>query len=114
MLSLFPEILFLSPFAATILRVALAVTLGYISWQHLSGAGIMLRVLGVLEVVAAVAIFAGAWTQAAALGAFFLIVIPFFARDARFYSRSTMALAAVIALSIVLTGAGALAFDLPL
>jgi uncharacterized membrane protein YphA (DoxX/SURF4 family) len=113
MLSLFPSLLFLAPFAALFIRVAVAIALVLASWKQMSEGGAVARTLGVLEFVAAAALFVGFWTQAAALLAILLFVAMLLIPN-RPYPESTLLLALVMALTLVVTGPGAFAFDLPL
>ncbi|MEK9154246.1 MAG: hypothetical protein AAB798_02125 [Patescibacteria group bacterium] len=114
MLSFFPEILFLAPLSATLIRVALGVAFGYAAWKHLNTADALERTLGVAEGATALALIAGAWTQPAAI----LSIVIFFIHTAiprlRVLPASTALLLLVMCVSLLLTGAGALAFDLPL
>lgn len=114
MLSLFPQILFLAPFSALLIRVALAVVFAYAAWKHMSIADMVLRGIGIVEVAVAAALFVGFSTQAASCVAVLLVVTWLLLPSAHVYSRSTMYLALVMSLSLIITGAGALAFDLPL
>lgn len=114
MLSLFPQILFLAPFSAFLIRVALALILGYAAWKHSSHEEIPLRVLGVLEMAAAAALLAGAWVQGVALVAFIVTATSLVLPRIRVYPLSTLLLSLVMLLSLIVTGAGVFAFDLPL
>lgn len=114
MLSVFPEILFLSPFAALLIRVALALTFAHAAWRHVESGNIASRTLGILEGVAGVALFVGAWTQPAALLGAIISAVWLFQPTARAFAMSTVVLALVMSLSLILTGPGAFAFDLPL
>ncbi|MDB5237984.1 MAG: hypothetical protein JWM46_254 [Candidatus Kaiserbacteria bacterium] len=114
MLSLFPQILFLAPFSAFLIRLALFSLLGYASWQHLARPALLPRTFGTLEAIAAILLLAGAWTQAVALLVFVGVACGFFITWMRIYPKSTMLLALVMCASLVVTGAGAIAFDLPL
>jgi len=132
MLSLFPQLLFLAPFSATILRVSAGIAFLLIAWIHMSkreelsrvdffviGHGAWIPVFAaLLEFAIAAALLAGIYTQLAALfGA--LVALKSFVWKRRFselfpLSRPTSALLFVICLSLVFTGAGVFAFDLPL
>lgn len=132
MLSLFPQILFLAPFSATILRVSAGVAFLLVAWIHMSkreelsrvdffviGHGAWIPVFAaLLEFAIATALVAGIYTQLAALfGA--LVALKSFIWKRRFsemfpLSQPTSALLFVICISLVFTGAGAFAFDLPL
>ncbi|MEK7133792.1 MAG: hypothetical protein AAB804_01840 [Patescibacteria group bacterium] len=115
MLSFFPDILFLAPFSVFFFRVALAFTLAYSAWRHFSSdADTSKRTLGALEIAAAVAIGVGAWTQPAALGASMILIAELALPRLRAVAFGTALLALVMAISLVVTGPGALSFDLPL
>lgn len=111
MLSLFPELLFLSLFAPFIFRVTLAILFGLASWVRFKKG---LFVLSIAEALVAILLFIGAWTQLAALGALVLLGIYLYSQSLAPYTRSTLLLALPIAFSLLITGAGAFAFDLPL
>ena len=132
MLSLFPQILFLSPLAATFLRVAAALVFFSVAYAHYRkrqefafldfpfvgrGAWIPIFAAGA-ELAIALALSAGIYTQLAALfgaiGALKFLVLK--KRYPAFVpiSKTASALLFVICISVVFTGAGAFAFDLPL
>lgn len=114
MLSLFPQILFLAPFSAFLIRVALALLLGYAAWKHYSDQEVPVRVFAFLEIAAAAALLAGAWVQGVALAAFVGTAIGLALPRIRVFPMSTTLLSLVMFLSLVVTGAGVFAFDLPL
>lgn len=114
MLSLFPQILFLAPLSAFIIRIALAILFAGASWRHISEPAIMMRVFAIIEIAVAAALLSGTWTQAVALGAAVLLLAGLFVPSLRTGPRSTALLALVMCFSLLVTGAGALAFDLPL
>ena len=132
MLSLFPEILFLTPFGPSILRIAAGIIFLLIAYTHFKrrdelskenfvviGSGIWIPVLTALvELTVGAGLVLGAYTQAAAIAGVLLSLKHFVWRNRypRFFSlsRVTSALLCAICLSLILTGAGALAFDLPL
>jgi uncharacterized membrane protein YphA (DoxX/SURF4 family) len=78
--------------------------------------GVGILILG--ELALAALFFVGAWTQVASLFAVTgLLKLSFFKRALPSYApfaRSTYLLVIVLCLSLLITGAGALAFDLPL
>lgn len=132
MLSLFPQILFLAPLSATILRLAAALVFLSIAYTHyvqrrelaeqsLPLVGRALWVVPfaiVIEILIAVSLGCGIYTQlGAVVGA--IGAAKFFALKnvyPRFIplSRTASGLLFVICISLLLTGAGAFAFDLPL
>lgn len=113
-LSVFPDLLFLAPFSALLVRVALAILFAHWAWKHVRETDIVLRAMGVIEGALAVALFVGAWTQPAALISFVLISSWFFTPRFRSAPMSTALLALVMCATLLITGAGPLAFDLPL
>lgn len=114
MLSLFPELLFLAPFSALALRLALSVLLALTAWAHSSRPGGLAKAWAFFEIVVATALFSGAWTQAGALVAVVWLFASLFVREMRTFPQSTIILALVVALSLVVTGPGAFSIDLPL
>ncbi|MBI5645107.1 hypothetical protein HY970_03340 [Candidatus Kaiserbacteria bacterium] len=114
MLSLFPEILFLSPFSAFLIRLALAGIFANAAWRHVREADITTRGSAVLEIAVATALFVGAWTQLTAIVGLVLIGLHIAIPQLRTTARGTALLMIVLCLSLLVTGAGAFAFDLPL
>ena len=132
MLNVFPSLLTYSFFAPMLLRVAVAFSIAYIVWVQYKRREEISRMraplIGVVggllwlglaaELAVAVALLVGYYTQIAALFGLALsakhyifakkypTVIPF--------SRATYVFIFVICLTLLITGAGALAFDLPL
>ena len=132
MLSVFPEILFLSPFAATLLRITVAIVFLYAAIMQARRIEILsevpVPVLGkgawivwasvLFDTTIGVLLLVGLYTQVAALvGAIAIIksivFVPSYLAQIP-VSRGAAALTAVILLSLLLTGAGAFAFDWPL
>jgi hypothetical protein len=114
MLSVFPELLFLAPLSAFIIRFALGVVLGYTCVQHFEKKGALLRTVATVEAVVAVALVVGAWTQIAAVITILLLGSHFALLRLRVVALGTALLALVMAVTLLLTGAGPFAFDLPL
>ena len=114
MLSLFPEILFLAPFSALLIRVATAAIFGYAASKHLTEPDMTLRALGTTEGVCALLLFLGLYAQAAALLGIALFFIHAFLPRARVLPTSSGLLLLVLCISLLVTGPGPLAFDLPL
>lgn len=114
MLSVFPELLFLSPLAPLLIRVALGLLFFATAWKHVQRKDIASRTLAVLEFAVAAALSAGAWTQGAALLASIVAAIWIFQPTSRVHQLSTILLALAMGLSLIVTGAGAFALDLPL
>lgn len=114
MLSLFPQILFLAPFSAFLIRIALAIVFMYSAWNLLRQSDTLSRGTSIVEIVVAASLIAGIWTQAAALAGLVIIGIHFFTPRLRTVALGTALLSLVLCLSLLVTGAGAFAFDLPL
>ena len=114
MLSVFPNILFLAPFSAFLIRVALALIFVFAASKHWYRAGIISKTFASVELAAAISIGAGALAQAGALAGA-IIVIYWLARPAiRPVSFIAILLSLVLSVSLLLTGAGPFAFDFPL
>jgi uncharacterized membrane protein YphA (DoxX/SURF4 family) len=114
MLSMFPQLLWLTPFSFVLMRLVAAIALAYGSWKHVFHGTRIVRAFGILELALAVLIFVGAYTQAAALIGALVMLCWIFIHRIRPVSRVEALLLLVIALSLVVTGSGPYAFDLPL
>ena len=133
MLNTFPNLLMFSFFAPTVLRVAAACVLLFIVAKHFRrreelaktkipligtiGSGIVwIKIM--VEVAIAGALFFGYYAQIAAiLGSVVALKQLIYAHKYPLWvpiARGTSVLLFIILLSLLLTGAGALAFDLPL
>jgi uncharacterized membrane protein YphA (DoxX/SURF4 family) len=122
MLSIFPSLLSYEQLAPFILRVVLGVTLAYFGYQKMLGKGASsgsnTKIYGGTEILVAILLIIGLWTQLAALVNAVILVIKlgFKIRDKAFLSSGVnyYLLLLAIAVSLMFTGAGWLAFDLPL
>ncbi len=133
MLSLFPQILYLSPAGAAILRIAAGLTLAYIAYElakqrseiERTRVPLIVHIPEILVWTASVVIFAtgillfiGLYTQGAAIvGMIVGLKYAIFARrysDIIPISRTASLLLVAICASLLLMGAGPFAFDLPL
>jgi hypothetical protein len=114
MLSIFPEILFLAPVSAFLMRVALGVLFAYTAWHHISRTDILVRILGIIEIGIAATLITGSWTQAGSLVGAAVIALWLFVPKLHRWPMSTLLLALVMCASLLVTGAGSFAFDLPL
>ena len=114
MLSIFPEILFLSPFAALFLRVAAGAVFGYAASRHIAQGDLLSRGVGGIEIICAVLLFAGLYTQPAAILGIALFLVHASIPRLRVVPVSAGFLLLTICISLLLTGPGAFAFDLPL
>jgi hypothetical protein len=114
MSSFFREILFLAPMAAFILRIVAGGAFGLLAYRHVFTPQNSFRIIGIVEGIIAVLLIAGAYTQPAALVGAIVLAITVSTSAYRALPRSTLALLIVMCLSLVITGAGPFAFDLPL
>ena len=114
MLSVFPDILFLAPLSAFLIRVALALVFLYAGWKHFSHSENSFRYLAVVEFISAISIGAGAKMQIGALVGGCVIFFWLSRANLRPVAKSTALLALVMCISLLVTGSGAIAFDLPL
>lgn len=114
MLSLFPELLFLSPAAAFLIRVAVGLSLAYLSYWHIARRDSYSIGLGVIEAAFTLMLITGFYTQAAALASLVLMLALTFMPSLRELPRSTIVLLTVMCMTLLLTGPGPFAFDLPL
>ena len=114
MLSLFPQLLFLAPFAVFFIRIAAGFSLGYMAWKHWTVLENRVRVLSIIEGILGLLLLVGAYTQAVALIGFLILLASIFIKKYHVLPRSTLLLLALLSFSLILMGAGPFAFDLPL
>ena len=134
MLSIFPSLLIFGIFAPFILRVAVGVYLFYTGWRHFGGeqesitkeiarkvgpyAKPVALFTALVEIVVGLSLIAGFLTQVAALiGMVYALKMIWFKKDCPVlvkHERVFYVILFVILLSLLLTGAGAPAVDLPL
>lgn len=114
MLSLFPQLLFLSPFAAFLIRLALAVFFAYSAWKRFPNENTLLKIFGGVDAIIALALLIGFYTQLAALVGLVCTIAWLIKADWNPYPKSTAALALIMCLCLLVLGAGPFAFDLPL
>lgn len=117
MLNPFPDLLIYSGLAPFILRMVLAfvyLDLGFINFKKLGN----LKLLGLIEVVGAVMLFLGFYTQIAAILFVIIAGVSFYVeyKDASVLKRDIVFYLLILAISVslLLTGAGTYAKDLPL
>ena len=114
-LSLLPQLFFLAPFGYVLIRGALAALLFIaIREQWQARASTAQRLLISIEGVGGGALALGAMAQAAAITALGIFILWIVFPQTRPYPLSTTLLAMVMAITIVIGGAGLLAIDLPL
>src|SRR5665213_496805 len=115
LLSLLPQLFFLAPLAYVLIRGALAALLFVaIKMQWPSQAELWTRVLIGVEGVTGLALVLGASTQVAAIIALLIFIYWIVRPTTRPYPLSTVLLAIVLAITIIVSGAGLFAIDLPL
>lgn len=114
MLSLFPQLLFLSPFAAFLIRLALTAIFAYSAYARIPHGAALIRVFGVIDALIAIMFLIGFSTQLAALAGLICTIAWLVKSDWNPYPKSTAALALVMCLCLLVLGAGPFAFDLPL
>jgi len=124
MLNPFPDLLALGFLAPTLLRLAVALSFGATAWAQysrrteLTSFGMWLWLVVTIEVAITLSLLLGAYTQLGALGALVLSVV--YAVYAKKYGRAVplcrgeYILLAIISASLLISGAGAFAQDLPL
>ncbi|HVZ76042.1 MAG TPA: hypothetical protein VG934_02090 [Candidatus Paceibacterota bacterium] len=132
MLNTFPGLLTYAFFAPTLLRITVALTIGYLAYKHYEkrgeiaaarfpvvGAATWVPWLAIaVELCTMVGLFLGYHTQIFAIIGM-LIALKQAVWSSKYpdfilLSRGTAVLLLIILVSIMVTGAGALAFDLPL
>jgi uncharacterized membrane protein YphA (DoxX/SURF4 family) len=114
-LSLLPQLFFLAPFSLIITRGALAALLFIAAKEQWSPQATALsRLLIGIEGVIGVALALGFMTQAAAIATLVICGIWIMSPQMRPYPLSSVLLAIVMAITLILSGAGLFAIDLPL
>lgn len=114
MLATWPELLFLSPFAAFFVRLALAVLFARVAYRRARTRSRVLSAFAVVDAAIAIALFFGTMTQVAAFAATICTGAWLLRPSWRPCPRSTCALALVMAITLIITGPGPFAYDLPL
>ena len=117
MLSLLPQLLFLAPFSAFLIRIAIAVVITLVAWEHLfQHEKNFARWFGAVEAILAAFLVIGLYTQLTAICA----ILTVGAWKYRLGSvsanlpESTLWLLLIMCISLIVTGPGVFAFDLPL
>ncbi len=122
MLSLFPTFLAYQQLSPFLIRLVLGITLAYFGYQKVmkrgGSSGSNSTMYGAVEIVIAIFLIIGLYTQLAALlNAIILVIkLAFKARDKALLTDGInyYILLLVMAISLIVTGAGWFAFDLPL
>ena len=132
MLNPFPELLMLSFFIPMILRITVAAVFAYLAIAHFKnkkevakeisfvshevavwGVGVLI----LIELAVAVGLFVGFWTQVAAIVGVLLCLKPLLRKGLHILnplSRLSYILVMVMCLTLIISGAGIFAFDIPL
>lgn len=113
MLNLFPSLLFLSLFAPLLIRLSLSAVLVRAAYHH-ARLGYVGKGMAAIEIPVAVLLFFGTYTQGVALVGLLVTLAGFALPGTRVLPRSTLFLMSVMYLTLLITGAGVFAFDLPL
>jgi uncharacterized membrane protein YphA (DoxX/SURF4 family) len=117
MLNPFPELLYLTPLAPFLLRVLLGITFIYFGYERLTKSKTE-KSLAVVKILVGILFVIGLYTQIASLLAICILGFRLVQkiRHKAFLSAGVnyYLILFVIALSLLFTGAGAWAFDLPL
>ena len=114
MLTMWPELLFLSPFAAIFTRVALSTVFALVAYRRFRSRSRTLQLFACLDLVIATALFFGAYMQLMTLFAILCLGAWLVRPQWRPLPQSTNALALIMALNLLITGPGPFAIDLPL
>lgn len=122
MLSLFPTLLTFDGLGPFFIRLALGFTLAYFGYQKTIGkgqsSGSNSRAYGIIEMIVAALIIVGLFTQLAALinAIILLIKLGHKIKDRAFLTNGVnyYLILLTMAISLIFTGAGFLALDLPL
>ena len=121
-LSIFPVLLSYQQLSPFIIRVVLGITLAYFGYHKILGgsqsSGSNSKTYGAIEIIIALFLIVGFWTQLAALlNAIILIIkLGFKIKEKKFLTDGInyYVLLLTMAISLIFTGAGFLAIDYPL
>lgn len=134
MLNPFPELFVFEVLAPTLIRVAVAVFFISFGWNKLTRerehkatffesiglkpAGVYVTLLGILQIVAGVCLVVGIFTQIFAVICATIMLVSYIIKkrhpEMLFTTSSVYALLFIMSLSLVFSGAGLIAIDLPL
>lgn len=115
MLTLFPQLLFLSAFAPLVIRIIVGLASLRRASLHIKHKNVTHSVLSILFVLTGIALIVGFQTQLMAVVSAVLLIlslIPIF-RNSHTSKEATLILIFIV-LTLVVTGAGLYAIDLPL
>jgi uncharacterized membrane protein YphA (DoxX/SURF4 family) len=122
MLSIFPSLLSFEGFAPLIIRIVVGITLAWFGYQKIKGRGTSsgsnTTIYGVIEIIVSIFLIIGLFTQVAAMiNALILIIKLGFKINQKAFLTNGInyyLLLLAMAISLIFTGPGFLAFDLPL
>ena len=114
MLNIFPGLLFLAPLTFTLLRIVAALYFALAARGHVKSRSLPMLSLGILEAIVGIALLVGVSVQVAAIVGAVLIGVWMARADIRPFPLTTLYILLAVTISLVFTGAGPLAFDLPL
>ena len=115
MFSIFPELLFLAPLGAFFMRAAAAAVFAAAAYNHTrKNSFIPLYMLAALEMATSLSLAMGVGTQVGALGGLLIGIVWLISPRIRPYEVAMSLIMLAVCASILVTGAGAFAFDLPL
>lgn len=115
MFSIFPEILFLAPLGAVLIRAAAAAVFALSAYTHLrEGRTMLWYIFGALEVAVTLSLALGFGAQMGAILGIAVAALWLYLPHTKTASTSTTLLVVAMCVSILFTGPGAFAFDLPL
>ena len=107
MLSIFPELLFLAPLSALVIRATVAAMFALATYAHVRGATLFIYIMAALEAIATLSLAFGYYAQAGALLAALLATAwALLGRPARPYPLTTTLLLIIMCLSLLVTGPG--------
>lgn len=96
------------------LRIAAGLAFAYMAYRHSSETSALTWTIAFAEAACAALLLAGLYTQAAALLGIAIFFAHALVRPVRVLPLSSMLFLFALCLSLLVTGAGAFAFDLPL
>jgi TRAP-type C4-dicarboxylate transport system permease large subunit len=92
----------------------LAIAIGYAGYRHFHHHTYLSAIIGAIESATALALLVGASSQIAALIGLLMIGVQLSSREYRISPMSTLLILCVLCVCLVMTGAGAFAFDMAL
>ena len=108
------QLFFLLPLTWALLRVSVAVVFALAAWKHFTDTETREKAVSVLEGVIAIGLFVGFYAQYAAIAGALVACAWAFSMTLRPMPKSTVVLVLIMCVTLIITGAGPFAFDLPL